>query len=138
MLTCLGLEGLTQPKVPTAVAYDPEDNSSFKWGGQLTWRDDHVQEVKLLLDPDQTKPSYLPSNNIKSELKKLPKDAVDVAADFIGAIYRHSILKIESRVPRDYLALCQRSFVLSVPAVWSDKAKERTLQVSILDYLIYF
>ncbi|EXM19166.1 hypothetical protein RAB80_011500 [Fusarium oxysporum f. sp. vasinfectum] len=126
----VGLEGLTQPKVPTAVAYDPEDNSSFKWGGQLTWRDDHVQGVKLLLDPDQTKPSYLPSNNIKSELKKLPKDAVDVAADFIGAIYRHSILKIESRVPRDYLALCQRSFVLSVPAVWSDKAKERTLQAA--------
>ncbi|KAF4961796.1 hypothetical protein FSARC_10092 [Fusarium sarcochroum] len=130
VLDWVGLEGRTQPKVPTVVAYDPKEKSSFKWGGQLTWRDDHVQGVKLLLDPDQTRPSYLPSNNIKSELRKLPKDPVDVAADFIEAMYKHAMTKIESKVPRDYLKLCQKSFVLSVPAVWSDKAKERTIQAA--------
>ncbi|KAF4335666.1 Hsp70 family heat shock protein [Fusarium beomiforme] len=124
----VGLEGRTQPKVPTAVLYDPKDNTKFKWGGQLTWRDHHVQGVKLLLDPKQTRPSYLPSSNAKSEIRRLPKDVVDVVADFMKAMYDHALEKIGSKVPRDYLDLCEKSFVLSVPAVWSDKAKERTIQ----------
>ncbi|KAM5341618.1 hypothetical protein ACJ41O_014649 [Fusarium nematophilum] len=125
-----GLEGRKQPKVPTIISYDPKDPSKFKWGGQLTWRDAHVQGVKLLLDPDQPKPMYLPSGSIKSEIKKLPKKPVDIAADFIGAIYGHAIEKIESKVPRDYVSICQKHFVLSVPAVWSDQAKDRTLQAA--------
>ncbi|KAF5701588.1 Hsp70 chaperone protein [Fusarium globosum] len=125
-----GLEGRKQPKVPTAILYDPEDSTKFKWGGQVNWRDDHVRGVKLLLDPQQTRPSYLPSSNFKSEMKKLPKDVVDVAADFMGAMYNHVLEKIASRVPRDYLDLCQKDFVLSVPAVWSDMAKESTMQAA--------
>jgi hypothetical protein len=31
-----------------------------------------------------------------------------------------------SQVPADYLEMCQKQFVLSVPAVWSDKAKFMT------------
>nr|RBQ97628.1 hypothetical protein FVER53263_00133 [Fusarium verticillioides] len=126
----LGLEGRTQPKVPTVIAYDPDDSSEFKWGGQLSWRDDQVQGVKLLLDPKQTRPPYLPSTNVKSEMKKLPKSAVDVAADFIGAMYSHALERIESKVPRDYLDLCEKTFVLSVPAVWSEKAMESTVQAA--------
>ncbi|KAF5688118.1 Hsp70 chaperone protein [Fusarium denticulatum] len=126
----LGLEGRTQPKVPTAILYDPEDSTKFKWGGQVNWRDDHVRGVKLLLDPQQTRPAYLPSSNFKSEMKKLPKGVVDVAADFMGAMYNHALERIASRVPRDYLDLCQKDFVLSVPAVWSDMAKERTMQAA--------
>ncbi|KAF5686278.1 Hsp70 chaperone protein [Fusarium circinatum] len=124
----VGLEGRTQPKVPTAILYDPRDSTKFKWGGQLTWRDDHVQGVKLLLDSKQARPSYLPSNSAKREMKRLPKDVVDVVADFMKAMYEHALEKIASKVPRDYFHLCEKSFVLSVPAVWSDKAKEKTIQ----------
>ncbi|KAF5707942.1 Hsp70 family heat shock protein [Fusarium mundagurra] len=126
----VGLEGRTQPKVPTAILYDPKDSTKFKWGGQLTWRDDHVQGVKLLLDSEQTRPSYLPSGSTKCEKKRLPKDLVDVVADFMKAMYEHALEKIGSKVPRDYLDLCEKSFVLSVPAVWSDKAKEKTIQAA--------
>ncbi|KAM5526222.1 hypothetical protein QSH57_001883 [Fusarium oxysporum f. sp. vasinfectum] len=126
----VGLEGRTQPKVPTAILYDPHDSTNFKWGGQLTWRDDHVQGVKLLLDLKQTRPSYLPSSSAKREIRRLPKDVVDVVADFMKAMYSHALDKIGSKVPRDYLDLCEKSFVLSVPAVWSDKAKERTIQAA--------
>ncbi|RBR08073.1 hypothetical protein FVER53590_00133 [Fusarium verticillioides] len=126
----LGLEGRTQPKVPTAILYDPDDNTKFKWGGQVNWRDDHVRGVKLLLDPKQTRPAYLPSSNFKSEMKKLPKDVVDVAADFMGAMYSHALEKIATRIPQGYLDLCQKDFVLSVPDVWSDMAKESTMQAA--------
>ncbi|KAI0542677.1 actin-like ATPase domain-containing protein [Xylaria digitata] len=125
-----GLEGRRQPKVPTLVSYDPKDPNKFKWGGQLDWRNDAVQGVKLLLDPSQQQPIYVPTSNIKNELKKLPKDPVDVAADFMGAMYSHAISKIETVHPKEYVRMCQKQFVLSVPAVWSDLAKDRTLRAA--------
>ncbi len=91
----------------------------------MDWKTPAVQGVKLLLDPDQPKPLYLPAGNIKNDLRKLPKDPIDVASDFIGAIYKHALARIETSVPKDYLELCQKQFVLSVPAVWSDKAKDK-------------
>ncbi|KAF5708419.1 Hsp70 chaperone protein [Fusarium mundagurra] len=111
-----GLQGRTQPKIPSVLSYTPGDANQFKWGGQLNWKDDCVHGVKLLLDPDQPEPLYLPAGNKKKEIKRLPKEPVDVASDFIGAIYTHAMAKIESKVPRDYFLLCQKQFVLTVPA----------------------
>ncbi|KAI1750185.1 actin-like ATPase domain-containing protein [Xylaria castorea] len=125
-----GLEGRRQPKVPTLVCYDPKDPTEFKWGGQVDWRTDAVQGVKLLLDPNQPQPLYIPTGNMKSELKKLQKDPVDIAADFMGAIYSHALSKIESAGVKEYFQMCQKQFVLSVPAVWSDLAKDRTLRAA--------
>lgn len=88
--------------------------------------------MKLLFDPDQARPSYLPKLEKWSVLAPLNKSAVEIAADYIGAIYKHVMVKIASKVPHDYLAMCEKKFVLSVPAVWSDKAKDRTLKVSII------
>lgn len=69
---------------------------------------------------------------MRKNLKKLPKDPVSVAADFIGAIYRHALSEIESAVPTKYFKRCQKEFVLSVPAVWSDAAKNATLEAAKL------
>lgn len=124
-----GLEGYRHPKIPTLIMYDEKDPSKFKWGGQVDWNDSAVRGVKLLLDPDQDKPVYLPVSSFKNDLKSLPKSPVDVAADFIGAIYKHALSVIESSVVRDYFHMCDKEFVLSVPAVWSDKAKDLTLKV---------
>lgn len=124
-----GLEGYRQPKVPTLIIYDKKDPSKFKWGGQVNWRDSAVHGVKLLLDPSQTKPKYLPASSLESDLNDLDKDPVDVASDFIGAIYKHALSVIESSGVRDYFNICEKQFVLSVPAVWSDKAKDLTLRV---------
>jgi hypothetical protein len=79
-----------------------------------------------LLDPDQGRPIYLPDSTAKSDIRNLGKPAVDVAADFVGAIYKHAMSKIESKIPEEYLDMCQKKFVLTVPAVWSDEAKDAT------------
>lgn len=120
------MEGFQQPKVPTLISYGEKDG--FTWGGQKH-KSDIVQGVKLLLDPDQPRPIYLPESTAKSDIKRLVKPPVDVAADFIRAIYQHAMTKIESQIPAGYLRMCQKKFVLSVPAVWSDKAKDITLLV---------
>ncbi|CZT11384.1 related to hsp70 protein [Rhynchosporium agropyri] len=124
-----GLEGFAQPKVPTIICYNNDDNSDFTWGAQKH-KNDVVQGVKLLLDPHQTRPLYLPESTAKADLKRLGKPAVEVAADYMGAIFKHAMKKIETSIPSEYLQVCQKQFVLTVPAVWSDKAKDTTLKAA--------
>ncbi|KUJ08980.1 uncharacterized protein LY89DRAFT_701518 [Mollisia scopiformis] len=123
-----GLEGFQQPKVPTILSYDAINKSSFTWGAQKH-KNDILRGVKLLLDLDQPRPTYLAESVAKADLQELGKSAVDVAADYLGAMYKHAMTVISSKMPIEYLALCDQQFVLSVPAVWSDKAKNLTLRV---------
>ncbi|KEF53944.1 uncharacterized protein A1O9_09739 [Exophiala aquamarina CBS 119918] len=127
-----GLESEKQPKVPTVISYDPKNKKSFTWGGQ---KHEHalVEGIKLLLDPDQDKPLYVPATNTKTELAKIGKPAHEVAADYIKSIYEHALGRIASKVPENYLENdVQKRFVISVPAVWSDRAKDLTLRAAKL------
>lgn len=114
--------------MPTVITYDLNDKRSFTWGAQ---RHKHpkTEHIKLLLDPDQETPLYLPPTNPALELRRLNKPAVEIAGDYITAIFKHAFSKIETAVPTDYLRMCQKKYVVSVPAVWSDKAKDTTLKV---------
>jgi len=87
--------------------------------------------MKLLLDPSQAQPVCLPSANHKRVLKNLPKPAVEIAADFIGAIYQHALYEISTTVPRDYFESCVKEFVVTVPAICSDLAKDATRKVTV-------
>src|SRR5579862_6204474 len=123
-----GNKGRNPPKVPTVISYQ---KGSFAWGYELEQTShEKIEGIKLLLDPDQPKPLYVPHSNTKAELSRLGKPPIDVAADYIRAIYKHAFTKIESAWPGDYLSMLSKEFVLSVPAVWSDKAKDSTLKVS--------
>lgn len=114
------------------ISYDPKNKHSFTWGAQ---KHDHarIEGIKLLLDPDQDKPIYVPASNTKGELAKLGKPPVEVAADYIQSIYEHAMERIASKVPEDYLENdVQKKFVISVPAVWSDRAKDATRRAAKL------
>jgi len=89
-----------------------------------------IHGLKLLLDPSQDKPWYIPKFVFKFFCQKPPKPTLELAADFISALYSHSLDEIAKTVPSGYLESCQREFVLSVPAVWSDKAKDSTMKAS--------
>lgn len=115
--------------MPTTICYDPSDNDSFTWGAQQH-KFVKIEGIKLLLDPDQETPIYLPRASAAQELRKLNKPVVEVVGDYIASIYKHALGRIESKVPADYFHMCQKIFVVSVPAVWSDKAKNITLTVS--------
>lgn len=128
-----GAKGRSLPKVPTLIRYS--DNVNFQWGYELDrTTKDRIEGIKLLLDPDQSKPLYVPPVNAEAELQKLGKPAIDVATDYIRAIYQHALRKIEGKYPKSYLDMLNKQFVLSVPAVWSDKAKDATLQVRVLRF----
>ncbi|KAH7175320.1 hypothetical protein EDB81DRAFT_769600 [Dactylonectria macrodidyma] len=125
-----GAESLDAPKIPTVIRYDKDDPKSFTWGTTSNNNNDGIVGVKLLLDPKQEVPIYLKASNIKAELKKLPKPPVEVTADFIGAMYEHAISEISKQFSKNYVDLCHKEYVLSVPAVWSDSAKDATLKAA--------
>ncbi|KAK8102669.1 hypothetical protein PG984_015815 [Apiospora sp. TS-2023a] len=115
-------------KVPTIISYTSQ--TDFKWGYQVKLGDKSIVGIKLLLDPDQDKPSYLPGSGKRTALKSLPKPAVDIAADYIGAVYSHALEEIRKSSVGGFFDTCERDVVLTVPAVWSDKAKDLTLQAA--------
>lgn len=109
----LGAGGESVPKIPTLINYASSHGGDFTWGASVDRKLDNIVGVKLLLDPKQELPLYLPTGNVKQDLRKLPKSAIDVAADFISAIYKHALTEISKEVPKDYMTICQKEFVLS-------------------------
>ena len=105
------------PKIPTLIRYDPDNNKKFAWGASANRTSDSVKNnivgVKLLLDPSQERPCYLPTENLLKDLSMLPKQPVEIVADFIGAIYQHALTEIAKEVPADYISICQKQFTLS-------------------------
>ncbi|KAI9661677.1 MAG: hypothetical protein M1821_008915 [Bathelium mastoideum] len=126
-----GAPGRTVPKTPTALKYDSQ--SSFKWGYELDrTAGNKIEGIKLLLDPDQDRPLYDPTTiaGAGAEIELLGNPPIDVAAAYMGAIYQYALKKIEGKVPKSYLEMLDKRFVLSVPAVWSEKAKDTTLRTA--------
>jgi molecular chaperone DnaK (HSP70) len=123
------LESEKQPKVATILSYESKGSKSFSWGA-LPHKGTKIEGIKLLLDPDQVKPVYVPATNTRAELTKLGKPAVEAAADYIRAIHDHAMSRIATKVPESYLENdVQKRYVMTVPAVWSDQAKDATLRV---------
>ncbi|KAF5872053.1 putative hsp70 protein [Botrytis fragariae] len=81
--------GLTerQPKIPTILSYN-ESGAMVTWGAQAQ-HGRMIRGIKLLLDPTQAMPSYVPAWILKRNLERLGRPSVDVAADFIRAIYEY-------------------------------------------------
>ncbi|KAI9768127.1 MAG: hypothetical protein M1839_004184 [Geoglossum umbratile] len=129
--TCItdwpGREGQGLGKVPTVMRY--ADDGSFSWGYEIEQTSkEKLEGIKLLLDPDQSRQTYaLSLLNTTTSLRKLGKSAIDVAADYIDAIYKHAIANIEKTYPHEFIKGVQKEFVLSVPAIWSDRARDDTL-----------
>lgn len=68
-------EGESALKVPTLVSYEvgASSNRKFAWAAAVTRLQDSIVGIKLLLDPSQERPLYLPTGNLKKDIRKLPK-----------------------------------------------------------------
>ncbi|KID59176.1 Hsp70 family protein, partial [Metarhizium hybridum] len=126
-----GGEDRLVPKAPSVLKYEDGSTTSFQWGYQLDLtRDANITELKLLLDPDQPRPYFI-SSNVQAEMARLPKGVMDVASDYMRVMLQHAVKQIEKEVmDRSILDNYQKKFVLTVPAVWSDKAKDLTLRAA--------
>ncbi|OAA63621.1 Heat shock protein Hsp70 [Niveomyces insectorum RCEF 264] len=116
------------PKTPSVVKYD-KGSQTCKWGYEIdNLVEDKIINLKLLLDPDQSNLwPYDIQVDLQAETKKLPKDVLEVAADYFRAIYNHALEEIKSEgLDQSFLDGFEKRFVLTVPAIWSEKAKHLT------------
>ncbi|RPA76189.1 actin-like ATPase domain-containing protein [Ascobolus immersus RN42] len=132
-------------KVPTELAYNP-DGSPGEWGYQLAPGAARYGCFKLMLDGSllltisrrDNQGNYhhekvsIDSGNSNAVFGVPPnKTAVDISADYLRAIYDHTIEKLKQRLPRMF-DITPIQFVLTTPAVWSHKAQQATLDAATI------
>ncbi|RYP32291.1 hypothetical protein DL768_011143 [Monosporascus sp. mg162] len=136
-------------KIPTVIKYgemkdDDPEIIDFDWGYEVSDKaKDVIRGFKLGLDPKKRK-FYAAAVGIgaeddiihyheqttSEELNRIFKNTVDIVADFIGAVYKHAMTKIRERELLFAMESIQKQFVLTVPAIWSDMAKNATLRAA--------
>ena len=131
-------------KTPSVLAYNTTPPT---WGANVKVKDEpRIAHFKLGLQEDIGKPYLKPNTpkaaksvlgdyltNHKWKHPALPtKMAVDYTADYLTCIVEYVLKEVlPSRYGAKFLHNQQISYVITVPAIWSDKAKELTRQAAV-------
>jgi molecular chaperone DnaK (HSP70) len=123
---------VTTQKVPTVLSYQ---DKRMQWGHQVDQccypgkERQLIQGVKLLLDQTQ-KYRYGPASDSERFIKEMGKTPVQVSGDYLGNVVAHA-RDILTRRFGTALQTMDLRYILTVPAVWSDKAKDNTKQAAL-------
>lgn len=135
----------TNEKVPSQIAYGSQFEGGFEWGNKIKPRTKRETWTKLLLDEREK------SNELKMTLQLLtgnrdPVDIIDgqdddtrpppypgktpveIIGDFLSGVKKHLESNLKTRYGKTILSLFEMEVVITVPAMWSDKAKDLTCQ----------
>lgn len=115
-------------KVPTTISYSGKE---IRWGYQVDDLTEAIQGVKLLLDRDQNI-DFKPSIASENTMRHLGKKPVEVAGEYLKKVKEHTEAILRRRGLQTLLTTMDVQYILTVPAVWSDKAKDNTKQAAIL------
>ncbi|KAK4987678.1 hypothetical protein LTR50_004425 [Elasticomyces elasticus] len=150
-----GGNGITSDKVPTEISYDvaipqngttqpatPADDTkveqtsnassppTMRWGFQFRPEEARIRCVKLFLDRNQKLPHFVSPLDTAAQLRKCDKTVMDAVTDYLTQLYKHTMETLTRRYGESFMATTPVEFVLTVPAVWSDAAKNATLQAA--------
>ena len=118
-------------KVPSRIAYDA--NGNVKTWGYMTNSSNkyHAQWFKLLLSEEAGQKGGPKVKEVKELLKTLNKKPVDIVADYLKKLWRHSLKEIELKLTKQALDNMQLRVVITVPAQWDHAGEELTRQAAI-------
>jgi molecular chaperone DnaK (HSP70) len=132
----------TFDKVPTVLAYN--NGEPGNWGESVQRGDNpRMEHFKLGLQENLTSGAYKGSresstlggylNDHDWRHPLLPnKRALDVTSDYLKCVLQHVLTdQLPTKYGRNFLQNQNISYVFTVPAVWGDKAKERTRQAAV-------
>ncbi|KAI9836017.1 MAG: hypothetical protein M1837_003535 [Sclerophora amabilis] len=155
-----GGNGITSDKVPTEIAYDDttvkkessspsnsstslvpsfsnllsatteNSSSNVKWGFQFKPEDARLRCIKLFLDRNQKLPHFVSPLETAAQLRKYDRNVMDAVSDYLAQIYKHTMDTLRKRYGESFMSITKVEFVMTVPAVWSDAAKNATLQAA--------
>jgi len=115
-------------KVPTKISYDGRE--PLHWGYNVTVTEQSFKWFKLLLDPHRA--AQVPGPVVSSErlLGSLNKTAEQVAADYLKQVWNYTTNDIARSQGDGWQSRHPLRVVLTVPAIWSPAAKDRTLKAA--------
>ncbi|PYH95497.1 actin-like ATPase domain-containing protein [Aspergillus ellipticus CBS 707.79] len=116
----------TSPKVPSIVSYS---NGKFLWGYQATLFGENIRGIKLLLDVSQSEEVASALSSVEL-LKQNQKTAVQVAGTYLKQLVYNANQTLDRRFGTAVKSM-DRQYILTTPAVWSDKAKDATLTAAV-------
>ncbi|KAK2047451.1 actin-like ATPase domain-containing protein [Colletotrichum somersetense] len=131
-----GGNGITSDKVPTEISYDIPANAAagteptVKWGFQFKPEESRLRCIKLFLDRSQKLPFYVSPQDTAAQLKRYNKNVLDAVSDYLTQVYKHTMDTLTRRYGESFMQSTKVDFVLTCPAVWSDAAKNTTLQAA--------
>lgn len=115
---------MTTEKAPSEIAYNDQGGQP-RWGFQLRPEEERLRCIKLMLDSRQELPNYVSQSDLRDQLQRKGKDARTVVADYLTELWEHAKEVLKRRWP--FMATSRVDVILTVPAVWSDAAKDATL-----------
>ncbi|KAE8370730.1 actin-like ATPase domain-containing protein [Aspergillus caelatus] len=120
-------------KAPSRIAYASDNPriSLQRWGYQVEPGMVAYSWTKLLLDQGTPLSDYDDSsleNASQAGIMRVPegKTAVDVVSDYLSEIYKHILKAISKHITEQELHVTPIEFWFTVPAIWSDKARDAT------------
>ena len=123
-------EVANQEKVPSIISY--VDGKPQKWGYTVGLTDESFRWIKILLEENhQYVTSVEPVQNSNNLLIKVKKTAQEVVADYLKLLWQYTLDDIRKFHPT-FESIFALRVVLTVPAIWSPAAKEKTKQAAHL------
>ncbi|KAI9747653.1 MAG: hypothetical protein M1815_004008 [Lichina confinis] len=130
--------GTTQPSsasaatttTTTTTTTNGSQVTGIRWGFQFKPEESRLRCIKLFLDRNQKLPHFVSPLETAGQLRKYDRNVMDAVSDYLTQIYDHTMNTLTKRYGESFMATTKMEFVLTVPAVWSDAAKNATLQAA--------
>jgi hypothetical protein len=113
----------TREKVPSEVTYQDE---GIVWGSLIESDVPRHMWTKLQLETPQDGEAAKVLQEVTSQGTE--KQPIEIVADFLAQVKAHLIYNLDKRFGKVVWRTLPIILVVTVPAVWSDKAKARTLE----------
>lgn len=141
--------GRSSDKVPTRLAYVPSlepaakrirmdcgasstrDPPLFKWGFDVETQDAVIECIKLLLPQNTELPKHVKRADVEAELSKHNIDIETAAIHYLQALHKEIEMDMERRYGQSRVKGTERRYVLTVPAIWTDAAKNTTKRLAV-------
>jgi hypothetical protein len=115
----------TKEKVPSEIAYILQGT---QWGSLIPPNVPRHMWTKLQLDCPQTGEAAKVLQEQHLAAQGHVKQPVNIIADFLRHVKDHLINTLDEKYRREVWSTLKMTLVVTVPAVWSDAAKDSTLQ----------
>lgn len=115
-------------KVPSVLSY--QNGQPRNWGYTVEDDENAIKWFKILLEPEHKyRNAVQPLKESNAVLQRLGKTPQEAASDYLRLLWRYTKEDIRRHYP-DFEVIYALRVVLTVPAIWTPVAKDRTLQAA--------